>query len=154
MKFTTTVKLESPIFNHNAARQALSLVPVREAKLFTRATERRMVQGKVSGRIERYKGKKERGVGFTRGFRRSTVGERPAVETGTLINALDDKRTGEMQAISFIKDKVNPKNKANAREYGNKLQFKMGRKIAVEEDVRIAQIHQDFEVEKVVKSLV
>lgn len=145
------IKLESLIFDKQKRRSVISSAVTRTAKSFKESTRRRMVESKPAGRIqERGKG----GKGFVRRFRRSAKGQRPAVETGTLINALSDKSTGEFSAEVFLADKINPENKANAREYGERLQTKMNRHITDGSgDQKIAELELKYRCEKALKEL-
>ena len=145
------VKLESLIFDKVKRRAVISSAVSKSAKVFKEATRRRMVESKPSGRIEE---RGRAGKGFSRRFRRSARGQRPAVDTGTLINALSDKKTGEFSSEVFIADKTNPRNKANAKDYGERLQTKMSRHITDGSgDQRIAELEFKNRCEKVVDEL-
>ena len=111
-----------------------------------------MVESKPAGRTERYEG--GGGRGFTRGFRRSRRGQRPAVETTTLINAVQMQKTGDLSATVDIAEKINPKNGESAREYAERLQTKMQRKIMVAEDLAEANLDFDKRCAQALASLI
>jgi len=148
---TTTVKLDSKIFNLSEFRQALSSAVYKSAKVFQSATVDKMVESVPRGRIDKYKGKQSKGFGFSRGFRRSARGQRPAVETGTLIRAVETTRNGEFVATVFIKHSTNPRNRADAQVYAERLQGQMARAIMTREDARIHQIELSYNIDKTVK---
>ena len=139
--FKSILKLDAKIFNKSARKSAFSSVVSKSARNFKESTRRKMVESAPSGRIERYLG--GAGKGFTRGFRRSAKGQRPAVETSTLINAIDARKTGELSAVVDIKDVRNPRNGESARDYAERLQTKMNRKIMTKQDVDEAD--KDFQ---------
>lgn len=149
--FKSSLKLDAKIFNKSARRAAFSSAVSRSARNFKESTRRKMVESVPAGRTELYAGGE--GRGFTRGFRRSRRGQRPAVETTTLINALQMKRTGELSATVDIADKKNPRNGESAKDYAERLQTKMQRKIMVEEDIREAREDFDSQNNKALASL-
>lgn len=69
----------------------------RQAKDFTQLTKRRIIESKPSGRLYARK----RGVGFTRSHRASARGQRPAIDSGKLLNSIKDRRISETSAESF-----------------------------------------------------
>lgn len=145
----TIVKLESKIFTESF-RQALSAVPYKMAKEFKESTKQKMLKQSPQGKLY----EKKSGKGFKRFHKASAEGQRPQPDTLTLVNAVRDTRTGEFSATVDIADKINPENKANARDYAERLVNKMNRQIMGFDDVRVAQIYQDYTVEKVVKEFV
>lgn len=149
MSFKTSVKLDARIFNDAARRQALSSVLSKNAKEFKDATRRKMVESSPSGTLY----EKRRGRGFTRSHRASRRGERPAPDTGTLANAVEDVRTGEFSRAVQIANRINPESGGDARDYAEKLQNRLDRPIMSDEDRRIAEIKLNYEVNRALQSL-
>jgi inosine-uridine nucleoside N-ribohydrolase len=145
------VKLDSKIFNKAVRAQAISAAVGKSAKVFKEATRRRMVESSPAGKIEE-RGKQ--GKGFSRRFRRSKSGQRPAVDTTTLINALADHRTSDQTVIVEVDNKTNPRNGAKAKDYAERLQGKMNRKIMTAEDAKIAQAEFNYRMNRVLGELV
>src|SRR5690606_13083646 len=84
-------KFTSKIFNITERRQSLSSFVGREAKDFKNLTKRRQIESQPAGRLYRRRG----GPGFTRSHRASARGQRPAIDTGRLLNSIQDKRLSE-----------------------------------------------------------
>lgn len=108
---------------------------MRAAREMKKSLRQKSLDSKPSGRIERYKDSRARGRGFERRFRRSAPGQRFANETLTLLNAYDAKRTGDNSAVVEIKDSINPRNGANAKDYGAELQEEKNRQVMTNQDV-------------------
>ena len=147
---TTTVNLTSAIFTP-AFRQALSNVPNKMAIQFKQSTKDKMIEQSPQGKTYE---KKKAGKGFKRFHKASAKGQRPQPDTLTLVNAVNSERTGEFSATVDIKNKINPENGENAQDYAEILVNKLSRQIMGKDDVRIAQIQQDYEVEKVVNKFI
>jgi hypothetical protein len=145
------VKLDSKIFNKGVRNQIVSSAVGKSAKVFKEATRRRMVESTPAGKIEE-RGKK--GAGFSRRFRRSKSGQRPAVDTGTLANDIQDVRVSDQTVIVEIGNKTNPRNGAKAKDYAERLQGKMNRKIMTAEDAKVAQAELNYRMNKVLGELV
>lgn len=93
----TIVTLRSQIFSDTARRQAFSNFVTRERKDFKDLTKRRMIESRPLGRNYRRK----RGASFTRFHQASARGQRPAIDTGTLLNSIQDRRTGDFSGEVF-----------------------------------------------------
>lgn len=91
------IKFGSKVFNKTGRRQAVSNFIRRQAKDFTQLTKRRIIESKPSGR--QYS--RKRGNGFTRSYRASARGQRPAIDSGKLLNSIKDRRISETSAESF-----------------------------------------------------
>ena len=153
MPFKSKLTLKSKIFDPAERKKAFSSVVTRSARNFKESTRRKMVESQPAGRAERYLSGE--GAGFSRGFRRSRRGQRPAVETTTLINAIQMTPTSELSAKVDIADKRNPRNGESARVYAEKLQSEaFGRKIMVEEDIKEAREDFDNRLNRTLKDLV
>lgn len=129
------VDLNSMVFKYAQRRQAKSAFIGRQAKDFKNLTQRRMIAGPQTGR--RYT--RRRGAGFVREHVASTVGQRPAPDTMTLVNAVNDKRLTETSAEVFIGPKINPTNGTVADVYADILQNKLNRPIMTASDAEEAQ---------------
>jgi hypothetical protein len=142
----TKVNLTSQIFSP-AFRQALSAVPNKMAREFKQSTKDKMIRQSPQGKVYE---KKKSGKGFKRFHKASAKGQRPQPDTLTLVNALSSQRTGEFSALVDVKNRINPENQEDARDYAEILENKLARQIMGKDDVRVAQLYQDYEVEKVV----
>jgi hypothetical protein len=146
----TKVTLTSKIFDIPAFRQALSAVPYKSAKVFQESTKQKMLNQTPGGKLYR----KRTGRGFKRFHKASALGQRPQPDTLTLVNAVDGRRIGEFAAIVDIKNRLNPENKVDARDYAGYLVNYHGREIMPTGDIQNAQIRQDEEVNKVIRRFV
>lgn len=93
----TIVRLESPLFNKAGRSQTISNFVRKQSRDFKNLTKRRMLQSKPTGRLYARK----RGAGFTRFHQASASGQRPAIDTGTLLNSISDRRIGAFKAEAF-----------------------------------------------------
>lgn len=152
MPTVTTVKLDSKIFSSRERRQALSSANTKTARVFAEATRRRMVESQPTGRI--YEVGRNQGLGFSRRFRRSARGQRPAVDTTNLINAIRLQQFHWNVAEINIAPNRNRRNDARADDYAERLQVFMGRLIMVEPDIRIAQIDHAHRIDNAIKKLI
>lgn len=119
------VELDSPIFKEPQRRQAFSNFARRQAKDFKNLTKRRMLQSKPTGRLY----KRRRGPGFTRSHQASAYGQRPAIDTGKLLNSIKDRRLDEFSAEAYA-----------GAEYAKHLQSEgLNRPIMSDSDIREAQ---------------
>lgn len=146
----TTVTFSSPIFNTNQLRETLSRIPMESARKFKDSTKRRQIESRPQGELV----EKRSGAGFRRFHRASRRGQRPSPDTLTLVNATTSERTGEFSAETFIAPKVNPENKELASVYAERLQNNLDRPIMSEQDAKLAQKVQDYDVEKAVEKLI
>lgn len=96
MAFKTTTRLDSDIFRDVPRRQAVSNLIRRAARDCKNAAKRRIIESKPAGKLYRRK----RGAGFLRFHRASAKGQRPAIDTGTLLNSIKDRRTAEYTATT------------------------------------------------------
>lgn len=145
-----TTKLDSQIFSSTRRRQAFSNFVSRQSKDFKNLTRRRMIEGTPSGRLY----SRAAGAGFTRSHRASRRGQRPAVDTGTLAQAISDKRTGEFSAEVYIVPKVNSQSGVTADKYGEILQTKLDRQIMTATDALEAERKIGREGQVLIASLV
>ena len=105
-----TTQLDSAVFNRQALKQAVAAFIVRQAKDFKDLTKRRMLESRPSGRLYRRK----RGAGFIRSHRASARGQRPAIDTGKLLNSINDRRNGDFSRTvsadaEYAKDLQSPR---------------------------------------------
>lgn len=121
---TTKINLNSTIFKATERRQGFSNFVARQAKDFKNLTKRRILDGEKTGRRYRRRG----GAGFTRSHQASAKGERPAVDSGRLLNSIDDKRISETSAEVFV-----------GAPYAVHLQEKLDRPIMTEQDAAEAE---------------
>lgn len=120
-----TVKLEAGIFNRTARRQAFANFVGRQAKDYKNLTKTRMIRSKPAGRLY----KRRSGAGFRRFHRASAPGQRPAIDTGTLLNAVSDRRVSDYSVTVFIAPRPNPRSRITADIYAERLQNKLDRPI-------------------------
>lgn len=119
------LRLDSAIFDEAERRQRFARFPRRQARDFKNLTKKRIIQSKPSGRLYR----RRSGTGFQRFHQASARGQRPAIDTGTLLNSIKDRRIGEYQAEAFA-----------GAEYAQYLQSeRLNRPIMSERDAREAQ---------------
>ncbi|HEX8289820.1 MAG TPA: hypothetical protein VF556_17695 [Pyrinomonadaceae bacterium] len=131
MSFKSTLKLDSKLFDETERKRILA-APVRQsAKEFKTDLKNKMIFGPHTGR-ETTRGK-ESGDGFTRKHRASRRGERPAPDTNSLVNSIEDKPLSEFSAIVEV---TKPYTDSSGEEV---LQGKLGRKIMTSEDVDEAE---------------
>jgi hypothetical protein len=133
------VTLDSKIFDRATRGQKLQSFVNRQAKEFKRLTQTRMIESKATGVIVPRRKVSRYGPGFERRHQRSSRGQRPAIETTNLMNAVDDRQTSETSAEVFIQPRPNPETGQSASEYGEILQEKLGRRIMDEQDAADAQ---------------
>lgn len=97
----TTVQLDSLIFDKATREQAIESFVGKQAKEFKVITKERMVEEQHTGIQYERKG----GAGFRRAHRASARGERPAIDTGRLLNSIEDKQlsptTAEVEATAI-----------------------------------------------------
>jgi hypothetical protein len=132
------------------ARQAVSNALGRIAKDFKNLTRRRIIESMPVGRLYRRKS----GAGFRRFHRASAVGQRPAIDSGSLLNAIDDKRINEMQVDVFVARKLNVRSNAYTDEYAERLQSEMKRRIMDNLDAEQARIAARTEMERTIARIV
>lgn len=122
---SVTSHFDSAVFNRQKLRQAVASFIIRQTKDFKNLSKRRMIDSQASGRLYRRK----KGVGFTRSHRASARGQRPAIDTGKLLNSINDRRIGDFSRIVS----------ADA-EYAPYLQSeRLGRRIMDDRDTAEAQ---------------
>ena len=92
---SVTSHFDSAVFNRQKLRQAVASFIMRQTKDFKNLSKRRMIDSQASGRLYRRK----KGVGFTRSHRASARGQRPAIDTGKLLNLINDRRIGDFSRI-------------------------------------------------------
>jgi len=151
MSFKSKLNLEAKIFNPDERKRAFSNLPMRAAREMRNSLRKQSLASKPAGRIERYEDS-SRGRGFQRRFQRSAPGQRFANETLTLLNAYDAKRLGDLSALVEIADKINPRNGANAKDYGAELQERE-REVMTESDVAEAKADYDRRAKDTLREL-
>ncbi len=90
MPVTVKYKFTSQVFKTDVMRQEASSFIGRQGKDFKNLSQRRMIESQPAGRLY----KRKRGQGFTRSHRASARGQRPAIDTGKLLNSVNDRRLG------------------------------------------------------------
>lgn len=88
--------LNSDIFQDVPRRQAVSNLISRSARELKNLTKQRMVRSTPTGRLYARRG----GSGFRRFHRASARGQRPAIDTGKLLNSIQSKTLGEFKAAT------------------------------------------------------
>ncbi len=124
------VFLKSTIFNKASVKREIGNLITKRSRLFKRERQQDMLNGPHTGRLYR----RRRGKGFIRSHRASAKGQRPSPDTMTLVNAVSQKRTGDLSARVYIAEKRNPVNKMLASQYAEILQKKLGRPIITADD--------------------
>lgn len=94
MNARATAHLDSLIFDKATREQAIESFVGKQAKEFKAITKERIVEEQHTGSLY---GRK-RGEGFRRSHRASARGERPAIDTGRLLNSIEDKQLSPTQA--------------------------------------------------------
>jgi hypothetical protein len=143
------VILTSPIFDKAKRGRAFSNFISKQAKDFKVLTKERMVRGPQTGRLYARK----RGANFRRSHRASARGQRPAVQTGLLLNAVSDRRISDTHSQVYIAEKVSSGGTTTTK-YAEILQTKRGRPIMDKLDARQAEVKMRKEGDVLVKSLV
>jgi hypothetical protein len=135
IKITTKVTLESKIFDKTVREQKRLSFVTQQAKEFKRLTQTRMIDSPAAGAIVDRRRVGRFGAGFERRHRRSARGQRPALETGTLVNAVDDRPIGPGIVEVFIEPRPNSETGKPASEYAEYLQSeRLNRPIMDERD--------------------
>lgn len=142
------VTLNSAIFDKVKRSRSVSSFIAKQAKDFKVLTKERMVKGPQTGRLYR----KKRGVNFRRSHRASARGQRPAVQTGLLLNAISDRRISDNHSQVYIAERLSS-NGTTTTKYGEILQNKLGRPIMSEFDRRTAQSKMNREAGVLAKGL-
>jgi hypothetical protein len=115
--------LDSVIFHKPEAEQAISNMLTRVAKKYKVVVVERMIEGPQTGRIY----SKGNGPGFRLYHQASARYQRPAVDTGNLINSVEDEKIGPYEHQVYVDDGLAP--------YGKYLQSpRLERPIMTEED--------------------
>lgn len=144
-----TVRLTSLIFDKAKRGRVVSNFVAKQAKDFKVLTKQRMEKGPATGRTYR----KKRGATFRRSHRASARGQRPSPDTGTLVNAISDKRIGENHAQVYIAEKVSP-NGTLASKYGEILQNRRGRPIMDSLDAKLAEVKMRKDADILIKTII
>ena len=143
-----TIQLDSAIFRAAEVRRAISNAVRKQARIYKREVVRRMVESKPRGRVY----PRRRGKGFKRFHRASALGQRPAVDTGTLINAVEDRSVSEFSAVVQIGHRYN--RRQNARDYARILQERLGRPIMTDQDARNVEDEFRARIERAINALI
>jgi len=144
------VILTSPIFDKAKRGRVVSNFISKQAKDFKVLTKQRMEKGPATGRTYR----KKRGATFRRSHRASARGQRPSPDSGTLVNAISDRRISDNRSQVYIAEKVNPSNGTVASKYGEILQNRRGRPIMDKLDAKLAEVKMRKDADIVLKGLV
>ena len=129
IKTRSIVKLESKIFDKTVRGQKVEKFVRGEARDYKVLTKRRIVEGPQTGRLYARK----RGESFRRFHRASAKGQRPAIDSGKLLNSIADKATSRTTADV-------PATATNKGfDYPGELQEKMDRPIESERDAQQAE---------------
>lgn len=132
MSFKSTLKLDSKLFSGEERKVLLGGIVRRLAKEFRRDLQQKMINGPHTGKITT-RGK-ARGAGFSRRHQASRRGERPAPDTNSLVNSIEDRPISELSAEVEV---TKPYLDSNGEEV---LQGKLGREIMTNQDVREVEI--------------
>jgi hypothetical protein len=88
------VTLESKVFDKTVREQKVETLVVREAREFKVLTKQRMIDSQPEGRLYARK----RGRDFRRFHRASARGQRPAIDSGKLLNSVEDTSISRTEA--------------------------------------------------------
>lgn len=127
-----------PLLDMDTVKLGIRKVVFKTSKEFAEHIRVSMVNSKPRGK--RYKLKS--GPGFKRFHKASRKGQRPAVWTGNLINAIQQKMVADNRAVVDFAPTPNPRNKKPADQYAAILQFDMGRIVHGKGDVKKFQARQ------------
>jgi hypothetical protein len=130
--------------------QPFKNLPRKSARKFKRSTQEKMLKGVHSGRLY----KKKRGSGFTRSHLASAIGQRPAPDTLTLVNAISDRSLGDYKAEVYIAERINPESGTLASNYGEILQNKLDRPIMSADDADEAERDMTRDAEALIKTVI
>lgn len=150
MAFESKFTADSPIFDKPAREQHFTNLVSRSAKEFKQLTKDRMIKGPWTGILY----ERRRGATFRRSHRASAKGQRPSPDTMTLVNAVSDRKTGDLSAEVYIAEKVNPSNGTLASDYAEILQNHLERPIMSEGDRFEAEAKMKSDGEALMQSLV
>ncbi len=130
MAFSSKLNLDSQFFKPRVRDAAFAAAIYESAQDFRQSLKQKMIDSIPSGRVESI----GRGTGFETRFQRSRRGQRPAIQTGRLLNSVRAKRLSERSAeVSVIAETDAGYN------YGEELQNSLGREILTNEDEKEAQ---------------
>lgn len=90
------IRLDSTVFNEARRRQIISNWARKQARDLKNLTKQRMLRSKPAGRLYR----RRSGSGFQRFHQASAYGQRPAIDTGNLLNSITDRRLAEFRAAT------------------------------------------------------
>lgn len=123
-----SVKL-GPIFDKAKLTQALSNAVTKTLVEYAEYVRTEQKESQPSGKVYRRKG----GKGFRRSHRASAKGQRPAIDSGKLLNSTKHKKTGQ------LKGEVTTIAKSKGFDYAEHLQEKMGRPIQDDRDAKVGE---------------
>lgn len=139
----TVVKLAK--FDGGSLRRSLGFAVMAAAKRFEADTRERIYKSKPRGR--RYS--KGKGRGF---HRASAPGQRPAIDTATLIRSIRTRRLNELSAVVDFASNRSPDGVA-VRYYTSILQYRRNRIIMTKRDAKLAEPIVKEEIIKAVRRL-
>lgn len=146
----TDVELTSPIFDPVAREVPAEVFVGRQALDFKVVTKGRMIESRATGNLYA----RRSGPGFKRSHRASSVGQRPAPDTLTLVNAITDRMTSPTTAEVFVAERINPLNGQAASKYADILQFGLDRPIQSDEDAAEAEAKMLRESPEMIQKLI
>ena len=130
MSFKSNLKLDSPIFNRETRNNAFGSAAYKSAQEFRADLKEKMIASIPAGRTVSI----GEGKGFDTRFKRSRRGQRPAIQTGRLLNSYRAKKTGDTSAETSVIAETD-----EGFDYGQELQSALGRAVMTTEDVEAAE---------------
>lgn len=151
-KLRVEIELDSLVFEKNARGQKGTAFVSRQARDFKTLTKQRQIAGPHTGAVV----SRGSGDGFRLRHQQSARGERPAPDTFTLVNSIEDQPATIVRGFArgtsfptafevFIQERINPRNGAPSSYYGERLQVALGREIMTEADALEAERKMELE---------
>lgn len=137
-KTNTLFRFNSIVFQGDVGKQIFAQFPLNQARDFRQLTKQRMIESKPAGNFTGFKDKSDV-ASRRRGHRASAPGQRPAIETGNLLNAIAEKQVNDTTSEVYILPLPNRRDQVKANIYGWILQNILNRPIMDGSDVKIAQ---------------
>ncbi len=133
-----------PQITSTKLRKALGAAVMNAAKNYEAETRGRILSSVPAGRVYKRRG----------GFHRASArGQRPAVESATMIRSFRTRQLGLLKAIVELAPNSSPKG-SRVRFYAEVLQERRGRKIMTDDDAKAAEPVLEREVQKAVARLI
>lgn len=126
----TTFTLTDPIFKRERVIARMEKAVSDTAELFKASTEQNMRTSVPKGRLYKRKG------GF---HRASAPGQRPAIDSGNLVNAIQVRQESKLQQVVDVAPNTRGRTRTPASKYAAILQFwaKRNRRIMTERDASL-----------------